>query len=82
MEGVEFLALTVEQLPVNEIFKLRCKLMGFGNLQEIVDTLPVVLLKSKGFTYDWLAELSLLLSGWGLLHQLQPPMESRSCQCV
>lgn len=74
MEGSAFLALPMEQLPVNEVFKLRCKLMGFANLQEVVQTPPVVLTNMKGFTYGWLAELSILLSGWGLLYKLQAPM--------
>lgn len=50
----------------------RCRVMGYGTLAEIIATPPAEIMAKKGFTYDWLAELSEFLDKNGLLYLLQP----------
>ncbi len=65
------LELPIRELAVTESFYLRCKLMGYQCLAEIISTPPQVLVKKEDFTYSWLNELVKLLTSQNLLHKLQ-----------
>ena len=66
----------VYELPLTENFFLRCKLMGFATLGDVVDTPVNVLLRKEDFTYEWLGELAKYLTSQNLLHRLQPITEN------
>ena len=61
----------IKDLPVSECFYLRCKLMGFTNIEQIVSTPPAVIVQMEEFNYSWLGELVRLLTSYNMLHRLQ-----------
>jgi hypothetical protein len=67
----EILTTAIKALPVSESFCLRCKLMGFSRIKEIVETPPNVLLGKEDFNYVFLGELVTILKQHNLLHKLQ-----------
>lgn len=47
----------IKELPFTETFIHGCKLMGFDNIQEIVELTQKELAATKGFDYIWYNEL-------------------------
>jgi hypothetical protein len=69
----------IRELPVSENFYLRSKLMGFYNIGDIVIVPVESLVKKEEFTYDWLGELTKLMTSQKMLHLLQPRPGSIVC---
>jgi hypothetical protein len=69
----------IRDLAVSEKFYLRSKLMGFSSLGEIVALPAEVLVSKEEFSYDWLGELTKLMTSQNLLHLLQPRPGSIVC---
>lgn len=72
METDDIFRLPLAQLGMSENFYLRCRLMGFQNLSDILATPSGELVHMEGFSFSWLGELTKLLASKGLLHLLQP----------
>ncbi len=68
----------IKDLPVSDNFYLRSKLMGYSNLEQILETPPAVIVKKDEFSYSWLGELTRLLMSNNMLHKLQPIPGSNS----
>lgn len=75
----DILKADLKDLPVDEGFYLRSKLMGFHTLEDIVHTPAEVMVKKEEFNYRWLGDLSRLLISQNLLHLLQPTPGSKIC---
>ena len=72
MEVEAILKMPFHQLGFGTNFCNSCELMGFKNLEDIVNITPEQLISKTGFSYNWLGELSGYLDKKGLLHLLQP----------
>ena len=72
IQEAELIKTPVDQLPLSDSFCLRCKLLGFSNLGDILTTPPGILVEKKNFSYEWLAELSQFMIENNMLHLLQP----------
>ncbi|MDB5145971.1 MAG: hypothetical protein JWQ66_4686 [Mucilaginibacter sp.] len=72
VEQQQLLNRPIEQLPVSENFYLRCKLMGYECLRDVVEAPVDVLLAKEDFNYGWLGELAKLMTSLNILHSLQP----------
>ncbi len=74
----EILTIPISKLDVSTEFRKQCSIMGFETLKAVTEIEPEVLLKKRGFNYNWLGELIEFLSKHQLLEALQPlPGNSR-----
>lgn len=62
------LSVPLKELPVTETFLLRCKLMGFSNLGEILDADLTEVSALEDYSERWYFELISLLQRNGLIH--------------
>ena len=67
----EFLYRPLDELGLSRRFAQQCAGMGFENLAEILSCPPAELLARRGFSYEWLRELTGILDERQLLHLLQ-----------
>ena len=61
----------ITNLPFSESFFLRCKLMGFDTLQEIIDMKEKQLMAHEEFNYIWFNELLDYLNQYDLLYLME-----------
>jgi hypothetical protein len=61
----------INDLSFSETFLLRCKLMGFRTLQEIIDEKEKELMAHEDFNYIWFNELLDYLNQYDLLYLLE-----------
>lgn len=73
METEEMLQTPFEKLGFSAAFCKVCNTMHFSTLNDITSIQPEELINKKGFSYNWLGELSAYLDKKGLLHLLQRP---------
>lgn len=72
MQDPAILTKPINELPASPIFKEFSVVMGFQTLKDIVGKSPADLMGNKDFNYVWFGELIEILTGYGLLHLLQP----------
>lgn len=61
----------ITNLPFSESFLLRCKLMGFDTIQEIIETKEKELIAHEDFNYIWFNELLDYLNRYDLLYLME-----------
>lgn len=71
MEDNSILGRPIRQLGLSPAFVTLCEGMGVEDLEAILTLAPAELLALPGFSYHWLAELTLFLKERGILHLLQ-----------
>ncbi|KRT17766.1 hypothetical protein ASU31_00260 [Pedobacter ginsenosidimutans] len=67
---MEFLTVSISQLPVTEVFKLRSKLMGFSTLEEVVISDLLEVSEREDYSERWYFELVNIFERRGLSHLL------------
>lgn len=70
---MEFLDRKVTELPFTPDFIIRCGMMGFWNVKEIIYTKKTDLKKRNGFDSVWYEELEDMLGQRGMLNILKDP---------
>ncbi len=61
----------IKELPFSETFILRCKLMEFSTLAEIIATKEKEVMAHKEFNYIWFNELLDYLNKYDLLYLME-----------
>ena len=67
----DLLTADIKELPVTENFYLRCRLMGFSSIGQIINTPVKSIFAKEDFSYSWMGELVRFLMSQNLLHKLQ-----------